>query len=126
MLCPKCNAGNMPGVERCAVCGEPLVVAEMQPVGDQTPVQNNLVLAIISTIVNALCCCLPIGGVVAIIFATQVEGKLARGDREGAIRASNNAKLWSWIGFALAALGLVVWILWAIGLATKSIPGGAG
>ena len=59
-------------------------------------VPNYLVQAILVTIF----CCLPFG-IVAIVFAAQVNGKLERGDREGALRASSTAKLWSWISFGV-------------------------
>jgi hypothetical protein len=52
-------------------------------------IPNYLVPAIISTI----CCCLP-AGVVSIIFATQVNGKVASGDIQGAMDASAKAKMW--------------------------------
>ena len=38
-------------------------------------------------------------GIVSIVFAAQVNGKMAQGDMAGATAASNNAKLWAWIGF---------------------------
>ncbi len=70
------------------------------------PVPNYLVPAILSTI----CCCVPFG-IVAIVFASQVNSKLAAGDRAGAIAASEKAKLWCWIAFGT---GLVVTIIYVI------------
>lgn len=70
-------------------------------------VPNYLVWAILST----LCCCLP-AGIVAIVYAAQVDGKLAGGDYHGAVAASDNAKMWSWISFgASAAVGVLYFIL---------------
>lgn len=68
--------------------------------GGGTPPPNYLVPAIIVT----LCCCL-IGGIVAIINATQVNTKWAAGDYEGAQKASDNAKLWVMLS---AGIGLAV------------------
>ncbi len=65
-------------------------------------VPNYLVWAILAT----LCCCLP-GGIVAIVYAAQVDGKLASGDYHGAVEASNNAKMWSWISFGGGLLILI-------------------
>jgi hypothetical protein len=49
--------------------------------------------------------------VVAIVFASQVNSKLAAGDRAGAAQASKNAKLWCWITTGLVILGLLLNIL---------------
>ena len=47
----------------------------------------------------------------AIIFAAQVNGKLAAGDFAGAVQASNQAKMWSWIGFGLGLLVIVAYVI---------------
>ncbi len=69
-------------------------------------VPNYLVWAILAT----LCCCLP-AGIVAIVYAAQVDGKLAGGDYHGAVAASDNAKMWSWISFGASAVFVVLYIL---------------
>ena len=71
------------------------------------PVPNYLVQAILVT----LFCCVPFG-VVAIVFAAQVNGKLRAGDRIGATRASNNAKMWCWAAFGCGIAAGVLWLLW--------------
>ena len=62
-------------------------------------------------------CCLPFG-IVSIVYAAQVDGKLARGDVEGARHASQNAKMWVWVAFgvgiASSAVGVVFWLLFAL------------
>ena len=68
--------------------------------------QNYLVWAILTT----LFCCLPLG-IVSIVFAAQVDGKLASGDYAGAVAASNNAKRWAIIA---AVSGIVIAILYII------------
>ena len=80
------------------------------------PVPNYMVWAIVSTIL-AFCLCCVIGavpGIVAIVFASQVNGKLAAGDRAGAEQASKNAKLWCWITTGLAIFGLLLTILFQV------------
>jgi interferon-induced transmembrane protein len=79
------------------------------PMQSQTPgerPQNYLVWAILTTIF----CCLPLG-IVSIVFATQVDGKLASGDYAGAVVASQNAKRWATIA---AISGVVIGILYII------------
>jgi hypothetical protein len=75
-------------------------------------VPNYLPWAIAST----LCCCMP-AGVAAIVYAAKVDGKLASGDYQGAVEASNNAKLWSWVSFGIMA------VFWAgyLGLVMMSV-----
>jgi hypothetical protein len=78
---------------------------------DQIPsppanVPNYLVQAILTTIF----CCIPFG-IVAIIFAAQVNGKLSAGDYAGAMQASKQAKMWCWLSFGI---GLAVEILFFV------------
>lgn len=69
-------------------------------------IPNYLVFAILTTIF----CCLP-AGVVSIVYAAQVNGKIQAGDIAGAMAASKNAKLWAMIsagvGFAVIALYII-------------------
>ncbi|MFK3649531.1 CD225/dispanin family protein [Lysobacter enzymogenes] len=83
-----------------------------QPVAATPPYPNYLVWSIIVTVLGACFCCLlgAAPGVVAIVFGSQVSSKFAAGDDAGARRASEQAKLWCWIGTALVAVG----VLWTI------------
>lgn len=71
-------------------------------------VSNYLVLAIIS-----LFCCLPLG-IVAVIFAAQVNGKVAAGDMAGALDASKKAKMFSFISIGLGIAGVICYILFVV------------
>lgn len=72
-------------------------------------IPNYLVLAIIS-----IFCCLPLG-IVAVIFAAQVNGKVAAGDTAGALDASKKAKMFSYIAIGLGLAGTICYILlWVI------------
>jgi|SRR5882762_2935521 len=71
--------------------------------GSTAEVQNYLIPAILATIF----CCLPLG-VVSIIFATQVNSKLAAGDTAGAMESSRKAKMFM---FITIGAGLVTWII---------------
>jgi hypothetical protein len=70
--------------------------------GGTATVPNYLVPAIIS-----IFCCWPLA-IVAIIFATQVNGKVAAGDMAGAEDASKKAKLFSFIAIGVGLLFYVV------------------
>ena len=84
-------------------------------------VPNHLAWAIVSTVL-ATCLCCPLGliGIVAIVFSSQVNGKLNQGDLEGARRASKNAKIWAWVttGFLIAGV-----VLFVISLAFMGVDG---
>ena len=71
--------------------------------GTTSDVQNYLSPAILSTVL----CCLPLG-VVSIIFATQVNSKVASGDIAGAMEASKKAKMFM---FLAVGGGLLVWVI---------------
>lgn len=75
------------------------------PAGGSAPVPNNLVWAILSLI-----CCLPLG-IPAIIFATQVNSKVAAGDIAGAQDASQKAKKFAIIGLILWGVCVILYVL---------------
>jgi len=52
------------------------------------------------SIVVTIFCCWPVG-IPAIVYAAKVDGLKARGDIQGAMEASANAKKWCWISVAL-------------------------
>jgi hypothetical protein len=70
------------------------------PSGTPDKVPNYLIPAIISAL-----CCFPLG-IISIIFAAQVNGKVQAGNVAGALDASKKAKLFSII---FIALGVVLW-----------------
>lgn len=82
--------------------------------GAPASVPNFLIPAIIS-----LFCCLPLG-IVAVIFAAQVNGKVATGDTAGALDASKKAKMFSYISIGLGLAGIVcyvlIWVILGVGM----------
>lgn len=78
------------------------------PGGYPPHIPNYLVPSILVTI----CCCLPFG-IVAIVYAAQVNSKLEGGNIEGALDASNKARLWCWISFGAGLVGILFYALMA-------------
>jgi len=68
--------------------------------GAPASVPNYLIPAILSAL-----CCFPLG-IISIVFAAQVNGKVASGDTAGALDASKKAKLFSYI---FLGLGILLW-----------------
>ncbi len=124
IFCPQCGTANPDGAVVCVECGRNLsaaipvkpsaVIAPGQPGATQVP--NYLVPAILVTV---LCCLFT--GIPAIVYAAQVNSKLALGDVAGAQLASKNAKTWCWISVGLGLLVLVFYVL-VIGLGVLSHP----
>jgi hypothetical protein len=71
------------------------------------PPSGSVPTYLVPAIITTLCCCLPVG-VVAIVYAAQVNSKLTAGDLAGATEASNKAKLWTWIAFGAGILANVI------------------
>ncbi len=79
------------------------------PGTNPTRIPNYLVPAILVT----LFCCVPFG-IISIVYAAQVNGKVALGDIEGALRTSRSAKKWAWISFGVGLVITVGWIIYFI------------
>ena len=130
MYCPNCGAENSEDATYCANCGselrkietpgmdvppppqpdmqtpQPEMQTSYAPQSSQPSVPNYLVQAILTTIF----CCLPLG-IVSIVYAAQVNGKVAAGDRAGALESSRNAKMWAWISFGAGLVVIVGYLL---------------
>jgi hypothetical protein len=80
--------------------------------GTGEPINNNLVKAIIVT----LCCCLP-GGIVSIVYASQVAPKQAAGDYQGALDSADKANKWAnYSMIASLVFSLIYYGLIAVGV----------
>jgi hypothetical protein len=81
------------------------------PAGGSATVPNNLVIAIIS-----IFCCWPLA-IAAIIFATQVNSKVAAGDIAGAQEASKKAKMFSYIAIGIGVVCyLVIGLIYGVAI----------
>jgi len=119
--CPNCGTSNLDNATVCVNCGRSLSMGAYtppppppsefsaqpsQPPYNAPQIPNYLWQSIVVT----LCCCLPLG-IVSIIFAAQVNSKLAQGDIPGAQDASQKAKMFALIGFAVGIIGIIIWSL---------------
>jgi|SRR5215831_17570181 len=94
LFCPQCGTQNADNAAVCIRCGRNFAPAQGVVIPPGTPgtpmvIPNYLVPAIVVTIL----CCLPCG-IAAIVYAAQVNSKIAGGDIAGAQQASKNAKMW--------------------------------
>jgi hypothetical protein len=106
MYCKKCGAQNPDNASLCAGCGETL--QQFAP-AVRPYIPNYLVQSILVT----LFCCLPFG-IVAIVFAAQVNGKIQAGDIQGAMSTSKTAKMWCWISFGVGLAVIIVYFAFVI------------
>jgi hypothetical protein len=120
--CPNCGTSNLDTASICANCGKSLSGGPSHSYtppppggsfGGPSPSAEKIPNYLVQSIV-LLCCCFPLA-IVAIIFAAQVNTKLAAGDIAGAREASSKAKMFCWIAFGL---GIVFWGIW---LATSGL-----
>ena len=82
------------------------------PLTAPAQVANNLVLAIVATVLS-LWCCLP-HGIVSLIFATQVNKKAEVGDIDGATKSARQAKTWAWISIIVSVLWFAVSMIFGV------------
>lgn len=101
MFCTKCGAPNQDEAARCEKCGRPFNVPP-----PLEPIPNYLVQAILTTV----CCCMPFG-IVAIVYAAQVNGKILAKDWEEARHCSRLAMTWSWVAFGCGLVGGALYLL---------------
>lgn len=109
MFCKKCGSPNDDNALQCTSCGENLQDTPQPIPAGGANVPTRLVPAILVT----LFCCLPFG-IVSIVYAAQVSGKVASGDITGAWECSRKAKMWCWLAFGLGLAAQLLWLIIAV------------
>ena len=104
MFCKNCGNQIADAAVVCPKCGVPVAGKSVAPATEQVP--NHMVGAILT----ALFCC-QIGGIVAIVYAAQVNSKLARGDIEGARAASKTANTWITVNIIVGLIGVLIYAI---------------
>jgi len=140
VFCPNCGASNADTATMCAQCNQaipqfsssaqppqplqpspagipaPLPPGSVAPPQSQVQIPNYLTQSIIMTVVSVLCCSLlslPFS-IIALVYSTQVNGKIVANDIAGALSASKNAKLFCWIAFGVVMAGVLLGIVYFI------------
>ena len=111
IYCTVCGKENDTKNTHCIRCGN--VLRRFQPDDVVRPVEKPVPTYLVPAILVTIFCCLPFG-IPAIVFAAQANGKLAAGDRAGAVESSNKAKMWCWIGFSVGLAFMVIYFLFII------------
>jgi hypothetical protein len=107
MYCRDCGTPNDDNVCKCINCGKVMApIVDVCQTGDLQKVPSRLAPAILTT----LFCCVPFG-IVAIVYAAQVNAKLAAGNSQGALEDSKKATMWCWIALGLGIIPMIYWVV---------------
>lgn len=118
MYCPHCGTENAENVWNCQACGAPLAnpyEASAAAPGVALPtgqIFNWLAPAIIVTVISGLCSCiiaLPCG-IVAIVYAAQVNGYLRANNVVQAVHSARLARNWTLAAFGIWGTVILLYV----------------
>jgi uncharacterized membrane protein YvbJ len=108
MFCRKCGKQNDDNAFRCVGCGGELH-SGLQTTEPVESIPNYLVFAILTTAF----CCLPFG-IVAIVYASQVNGLVAAGNIQAAKDSAKKAKLWCLVSAGISAAVFAMYLAFLV------------
>ena len=141
LYCPNCGANYADDATRCINCGNTLQKIETPSVDVPPPgvsgagfaptgasggavpyLPNYLVQSILLTIacffLSFFAFFFPIlgviPGIVAIVYGSQVNGKVAGANYTGARESSRLAKIWCWVTFAVVVLEIIIIVIFIL------------
>jgi hypothetical protein len=108
MYCTQCGAENAEASTICSRCQAALYVpgSAEAPKLQEGAIRNYLVPSILVTV-----CCCQIPGIVAIVYAAQVNALIRAGDFAGARRCSRLASIWMWVALGIGLVGVALYAL---------------
>lgn len=106
MRCHNCGTINQGTATHCERCGLALAApgSAAVPGTDAPSTAKYLIAAIVAT----LCCCLPFG-IVAIVYAAQIDTKVSGGDLVGAQKAARLSLIWTALSAGIGILGVLAY-----------------
>ncbi len=114
MYCTHCGTRLAATDAYCPGCGTPVSGNDAVTAPPSAPPESSGVHPVhipsylAQAILATLFCCMPFG-IVAIVYAAQVNGRLAAGDYGGARSASASARTWSWVAFGCGLAGMLLY-----------------
>ena len=114
VYCRKCGTRNDGNAFKCVECGE--IVQDVQQTQQARIPFGSVPTYLAHAILATLFCCWPFG-IVSIVYAAQVNSRLAVGDYAGAVDMSGKARTWFQLSFGIGltiVLGYVLIVIIAI------------
>jgi hypothetical protein len=136
MYCPRCGATNEDSARFCNACGSDLSRPQQQvqatpayqpayqapqyrPVASYGAIPR--IPSYMGWAIAVLILCFWPTGIAAVVYASQVDNKLAFGDIAGAQESSRKAKMWCWITFGIGIGWIVIAIIIALVFAAATV-----
>ncbi len=123
MYCTKCGWRNVDDVARCANCSQELQAAQagaprqpqqsykqQEAYGSQLYAQDpfrSVPDYLVWSILVTVFCCVPFG-IVAIVKSAEANSKRDLGDYDGAMRAAQSARMWTFLSLGILLAPIVI------------------